>query len=300
MKKALPEIPGGGRFNEKGTIMKQNAILLTAVMLAAAGCTHQGGYGRAGMDTGMGSSDLDGGLHGTTEHIDRNPDGAIRTGGTLRARGIEPYQSSYNDATTDIDMDSEMVLDDEPMMDRDDFGQRSSTAREPGQASDSVRGSANWNPSDDLLRDGLSDDSSFNNDASIGGAATHESGSAQSQQESVPELNSSENLEKNISGEFDLETGQFELENDQFETRDLPPPQVGVTGTEPEWLFENNRAQGVGSGATGDFGVATSRDPLGLPEPKNDEPNVLPETERKDHDSVLGHDLEDRTNELQR
>ncbi len=49
---------------------------------------------------------------------------------------------------------------------------------------------------------------------------------------------------------------------DQSDSASLnaPESQVGVTTDSENWLFRNNRAQGIGSGATGEFGVVNSTD----------------------------------------
>ncbi|HTG45387.1 MAG TPA: BON domain-containing protein [Verrucomicrobiae bacterium] len=218
--------------------------------------------------------------------------------------------------------------------DRGDFGQSSSASYSSDKTNGSVLGSANWNPSDDLLQDGPDSPGALNSDASVGGAATSESGQASSSQpldglsdshsagtfgedqkdqndssSSSAGLNSSPKLESNISGEYNLDdqmdstTGSAssgasagsaasvapepaspaissdDLQNTDavggpgstetgrssstdasggLESSSAPESQVGVSSDSPRWLFRNNRAQGVGSGATGDFGIATS------------------------------------------
>ena len=172
-------------------------------------------------------------------------------------------------------------------MPRDDFGQGSSTTW-PSDKSGSLRGSANWNPSDDLLPDGtMSADSSSGitqNDASISGAAESASG----------DLNASSRIEQNIAGEYDLDAqaksqgsaassgsaSQLSAEvpsDSSFSSDSVGGPgstQTGVsssldssnkqstpldvsahTGSDnnPTYLFRDNRAQGVGSAASGEF-----------------------------------------------
>jgi osmotically-inducible protein OsmY len=220
-------------------------------MFLTAGCAHQGGSGRVGTETGQGTgSDMFTDMRGpgTTENLDRNPSGAIRSPsaayqyesptssdarrpipdspGTITAVDVDPYQSSANAA---------------------------------------IQNDPNWNPSDDLLRDGISSETEMN----VGGAARGERGSASSD-----DLNTSSQLEENISGEFSLDDDSGTADRESkglFDYTDRPQAQVGVTGNEPEQLFNNNRAQGVGSAATGEFGVATSRDPLASPS-RSDQP----------------------------
>jgi osmotically-inducible protein OsmY len=171
---------------------------------------------------------------------------------------------------------------------------------------ESVQSSPNWNPSDDLLADGLRTEPSEvsspepNNDASVGGAATSESGSSSSKSSlddiNVPskdlptkpdssntlsspgsekDLNTSGQLEKDISGESNLDD-----QSDSNATHANSSTAVGGPGStetgaasskdcdsdltardvsqESSDLFRNNRAQGVGSAATGEIGVANS------------------------------------------
>jgi hypothetical protein len=342
--------------------MKKNAVLIGAILFFA-GCAHQGGYGRAGTDTGSASStsaEMNSSMFNNTELNTRSAEGRIETpaakvsqygssynqdisadssvrggslesrshnfntapaepvresdqseikadssvrGGTLKARGVEPYQSSLNAANADSS--TTVSLGEGSGNERGDFGQGSSATWESDKAHGSVLGSANWNPSDDLLRDGISSDENsidfsgqeeMNNDASVGGAASSERGSGSSSDvqndDAARDLNSSDKLEENISGEYDLDRSgpenavpkQDVRTNSEYEARDIPQPQVGITNNDPEWRFKNNRAQGVGSAATGEFGVSTSRNPL---------------EERPLHPRV-GHDLEDSTDDLQR
>jgi osmotically-inducible protein OsmY len=296
--------------------MKKNAMIVASILFVAAGCAHQGGAGRTGMDTGTGADVSTQPGSYSTEHLDRYPDGTLRTpaaersanfqsgsdiqadssvrGGTLRARGVEPYHSSLNSgeaqpetlASSEMPDDQSGIVDSTEYSDRADFDQSGAASWDTDKAGDSVRASANWNASDDLLQDGplsgeealiaretpapvetgssfeSSSDSAVSSgvdaldqeNSGIGAAAGSESGSSSSSESSNSDLNSSENLEENISGDIELESGSTNPDGVQ--------PQVGVTSNEPEWLFENNRAQGVGSAATGEFGVATSRDPL--------------------------------------
>lgn len=121
-------------------------------------------------------------------------------------------------------------------LDRTDVGQRSkpdSWTSDKGSKS-SIESSANWNAGDDLLPDGTerSDFSNHNNDASIGGAATSESGKASSSSQldysssslsspgSQKDLNSSPNLERDIRGEFNL--------YDQVDTSQPEPSDSGI------------------------------------------------------------------------
>lgn len=180
------------------------------------------------------------GLQDSDRHL--KADSSIR-GGSLEARGAREATGnleSSSDVQTEVDVDVDSGSDLRSSYEsesRDDFGQGSSATWESDKASGSVRGSANWNASDDLMRDGLKNESistagyELNNDASVGGAGRSESGSGSSSidQEEVnseasasgspgeqqndsdssirieSDLNSSEQLEENISGEFDLE-----------------------------------------------------------------------------------------------
>jgi osmotically-inducible protein OsmY len=188
---------------------------------------------------------------------------------------------------------------------REDFGQSSSESW-PSDKEGSLSGSANWNPSDDLMPDGTLS-SGINNDASVGGPASSSTDSASSSaplddmtEPSVPDkdLNSSDHLEKNLSGEYNiedqtdtgLETGNTlsaDIPSDgSFQNDSIGGPgsvQTGVNsssdsgedstvidtseqgnaaGTSGIYLFHNNRAQGVGSAATGESGSASSSSTL--------------------------------------
>lgn len=236
--------------------MKKNVMLIGSIMFVAAGCAHQSANSRVGYDPAPQPDMTETAWSHTDEAPDRNPDGMIEnpasvtlqsdpagessTGSTtIRAQGVEPYSSAES---------SSLITQGEG--ERDEYEISAFDSADGG-----IRASANWNPSDDLLPDGVE----MNNDASVGGAATGETGSASSSDVHL-DLNSSDQLEKNISGEFDIsETRSTDEQSDQ---NSLPEPQIGVTGDETEWLFQNNRARGVGSAATGEFGVAHSRDPL--------------------------------------
>lgn len=117
------------------------------------------------------------------------------------------------------------------------------TVKSDSQA-DSVTSSPNWNPSDDLLRDGLDVEAQStierNNDASVGGAAKSESGSAtledveleyspvtpQSESSTIKhELNSNDQLDKNVSGELDIHSSET--------TPDLGSSELKIETTDP-------------------------------------------------------------------
>ena len=171
-------------------------------------------------------------------------DSSIR-GGSIEARGAREAQTDL-ETDVDVDVDVQEGSDLELRSDletRDDFGQGSSATWESDKASGSVRGSANWNASDDLLRDDLNADADstaeyeFNNDASVGGAARAETGEGSSSLDDEEfesetdadvrapveddldssiriesDLNSSEQLEENISGDIDLDEQESKLE----------------------------------------------------------------------------------------
>jgi len=177
----------------------------------------------------------------------------------------------------------------------------------PSIASDqSVQSSPNRNPSDDLLPDGVKTEPSAvsspepNNDASVGGAALSESGSASSKSSlddiSVPsqdvpaepdsshslsspgsekDLNTSSQLEKDISGESNLDDqldsnaslpngstavgGPGSTETGAASSKDCDYNSTGWdTSQSSSDLSRNNPAQGVGSAATAEIGVAHS------------------------------------------
>lgn len=203
--------------------MKKNAILFGAIAFVAAGCAHQSGYDRASMDSGM---DMEPPLHATSETPDRNPDGSIRNPSWLAS-------DDDHDAMT------------------------TSTVR----PYDSSLNAGAGTPAE--MRDGISVDPGMDVEMGIGAAAGSQIGRGSSSRRSnLGDLNSSDQLEENISGEFNLPENSSRSSAQRSDSGAKVVPQVGVTGDEPEWLFENNRAQGVGSAATGEFGVATSRDPL--------------------------------------
>lgn len=162
----------------------------------------------------------------------------------------------------------------------------------------SLRGSSNWNASDDLMRDGTM---SHGNDASIGGAAVSSSGNASSQSPlddmtaetghagSARDLNTSKHLEQNISGDYDLNKSSNSLGSEvpsdtSFSTEAVGGPgsvqtgsstssdlqndstpvdtttSVGATDSSGAYLWRNNRAQGVGSAAAGQSESMVSSD----------------------------------------
>ncbi|HEX7863248.1 MAG TPA: hypothetical protein VF773_23165 [Verrucomicrobiae bacterium] len=154
------------------------------------------------------------GAHRENHHM--KADSSIR-GGSIEARGGREATGNYETTTrTDLRSDASAVFDADT--DRDDFGQGSSATWKSDKAHGSVRGSSNWNPSDDMLPDGTTETSATSydviTDASVGGAATAESGSA-SGDSSIrieSDLNSSDQLESNISGELDLDEQESKLE----------------------------------------------------------------------------------------
>jgi hypothetical protein len=197
-----------------------------------------------------------------------------------------------------------------------------------GAAHDSIQSSSTWNPSDDMLRDGLGTDSEsegqvefkseyeLNNDASIGGAASGESGQGSSTLDDMEldesddtesdnyhseiELNSSEQVEQNIAGEYDLdqegfidrpanpdspepsdieaagaaagsESGSFSSSSSESESSDNSnsfksedpaldsySSPLGSSANEPNFLYRDNPALGVGSLGTGTYGGAAA------------------------------------------
>jgi hypothetical protein len=272
-------------------------------------------------------------------------DSSVR-GGSIEARGgREAGSNDYSDAQSGFN--AEAHIDAAQKNDsRDDFGQGSSATWESDKAHGSVRGSANWNPSDDLMPDGQGSDHQagdlegsyqINSDASVGGAARSESGVGASSHDEgdhssasvEADLNASNQLERNISGEYDVEkqqqsrisesgvassdsigdtedinsrdslstssssltttdiyhgeeqltaetdaqqSGEMEVEavgasagsevgesssSEEFESNDPAlnntGSPLGTSGNEPNFLYEDNRAQGVGSAASGEF-----------------------------------------------
>ena len=136
-------------------------------------------------------------------------DSSIR-GGSLEARGSREAQWNKTQSQAESDFDLRVES-------HDDFGQGSSATWQSDKADGSIRGSANWNPGDDLMRDGLGSESEaeveINNDASVGGAVRSEveRGDATLDEQELQDgasglrLNSGEELEENISGEYDLD-----------------------------------------------------------------------------------------------
>jgi hypothetical protein len=255
-------------------------------------------------------------------------DSSIR-GGSVEARGAREARGDY-ESDVNVHSDFQSGYSHET---RADFGQGSSAPWESDKASGSVRGSANWNASDDLMRDGLDSDADattttfefddsdveMNNDASVGGAASAEVGEASSSisleekhseeaASGTPNLNASEKLEENISGEYEIEA-ESALERDQsdngsdtlsssttsasttdihhdeadlnaiesagaaasaevgssssseeFESNDPAMNRagspLGTAGGEPNFLYRDNRAHGVGSATSGEFANA--------------------------------------------
>ncbi len=156
--------------------------------------------------------------------IDRRikADSSIR-GGSIEARGGRDIRSHRGD------LKSSGNYKYVPGDSRGDFGQGSSATWESDKGSGSVQGSANWNPGDDLMRDGMDVEAQSNadfepdNDASVGGAARSETGSATLDDVELDlappdtvendtsglksedlDRNSSDQLESNISGEFHI------------------------------------------------------------------------------------------------
>jgi hypothetical protein len=175
-------------------------------------------------------------------------DSSIR-GGSVEARGgREARADMESDVDVDIDVKAGPDLRSSSDLEtRDDFGQGSSATWQSDKASGSIRGSANWNSSDDLLRDDVNAEANntskyeFNNDASVGGAARSETGEGASSLDDEEmdsetdaairapdsslendldssirietDLNSSEQLEDNISGDIDLDEQQSKLDH---------------------------------------------------------------------------------------
>jgi len=223
-------------------------------------------------------------------------DSSIR-GGSNEARYGNLFRSS-NDQSFQISPDDDMI-------DKStSFDYYIPSPQEPSMASeDKSLLSPNWNPSDDLLPDGVQtepadiSDPAHNNDASVGGAATSESGSASSKatldgidapSQDVPaepdsssslsspgsekDLNASSQLEQNLGGEYNLDD---QVDSNLSDENSIAVGGPGSTETgaassstsdydstvrdisqQSSNLFRNNRAQGVGSAATGEFGVA--------------------------------------------
>jgi osmotically-inducible protein OsmY len=235
--------------------------------------------------------------------MNRTSDSSIKADSSIRGGSNQArYGNSFHSSG-----DQPLQNPDEDMIDKSTtFDYYILEPRGPSIASDELlQSSPNWNPSDDLLPDGVETEPSAlispepNNDASVGGAATSESGSSSSKSslddidapsQDVPaepnssdslsspgsekDLNASSQLEENISGEYNVadqlesnatvrngstavggpgsrETGTASSHSDYNST-------VGDISREGSDLFRNNRAQGVGSAATGEIDVANS------------------------------------------
>ena len=158
------------------------------------------------------------GEHRLNRHM--KADSSIR-GGSMEARGGREARRDFHRSSEAGVHSSANIRSDFDSESRGDFGQGSSATWRSDKANGSIVGSANWNASDDLLRDGQSSPGEstsayeINSDASVGGAARSESGTDSStlddrelnyrDSDDPGALNASEQLEKNISGEFDLE-----------------------------------------------------------------------------------------------
>jgi len=161
-------------------------------------------------------------------------DSSIR-GGSNQAR-YPQYQTSADVNPADQSMDQPEGYVEYLAIIPEDSNE--STSSDLSDKQDSVLGSANWNASDDLMQDGTVtqpsavSNSKANNDASVGGAATSESGTASSTsprddisspKNDIPasgretsdsgsfsspgskkDLNSSSNLERDISGDYKI------------------------------------------------------------------------------------------------
>jgi hypothetical protein len=174
-------------------------------------------------------------------------DSSIR-GGSLEARGGREAMKDHEDLRSESYDHSTRY----PIY---DFGQGSSATWESDKASGSVQGSSSstWDSSDDPQRDGLDVEAQStweyerDNDASVGGAARSETGSATlddveldyeatesadiQRDESAPvkeDLNSSEQLEKNLSGEIELDTQTPDLGASSLEL-DVDPNNLDTT-----------------------------------------------------------------------
>lgn len=242
-------------------------------------------------------------------------DSSIR-GGSMRARGFEDFGSTAQGGSAGYDHSSSY--------------NDGSIQRDP-----------NWNPNDDMLKDGNHGAQSSANDASVSGAATgtaplddlDASGNVAINPHGTwdTDLNSSQNIEENLSGQFDLdermndsipseasgssavseqgssssssqinsdlnskdgfdssatserpsdithdqsstfstsintdatgaaaasESGSSSSNSRINESGNLPEAQVDVTGREPNWLYQSNRAHGVGSASGAEVGSA--------------------------------------------
>jgi osmotically-inducible protein OsmY len=247
----------------------------------------------------------------TDSSLDRNTtsDSGIKADSSIRGGSNQArYGNSFHSSSG-----QPLQNPDEDMIDQStSFDYYLPSSQGPSIASDeSVQSSPNWNPSDDLLPDGVKTEPSAvsspepNNDASVGGAATSESGSASSKSslddisvrsQDVPaepdgsdslsspgsekDLNTSSQLEKDISGESNLNEqlhSNASLRNGSTAVGGPGSTETGAASSkdcdydstvrdisqESSDLFKNNRAQGVGSAATGEIGVANSGNALG-------------------------------------
>lgn len=209
-------------------------------------------------------------------------DSSIR-GGSIEARGgREARLNEFNSGT------------------RDDFGQGSSATWQSDKAQGSLRGSANWNASDDLLRDGIGVESQsttsyeLNSDSAVGAAARTESGEGNSSLDDEElnsqlnsDLNSSEQLESNLSGDINLEKQDeiAERSGESFSSRRMPEPddseasstdsysstlsserttdihhdEADLTAAEAD-VNENIDVEAAGTAASSEFGSSSSSD----------------------------------------
>jgi len=293
-------------------------------------------------------------------------DSSIR-GGSNEARGFNRNADRSDLRSDDTDADNRAELD----MYRGAEARQNYNAQATSGGMDAGT-AANWNPSDDLMRDGTQAGGALSYDRSqtpntsvwnveplvplddmtispqdqpsgVGTSGTYQSQSGSSQASASPEssspdkgnLNSSKQLERDISGNYNIEnqqgkrlslesngqldqnaSGTFDssfnssrssdISHDQksslglstsggqvgqitsgeMSTEDVggpgssetgsssssdsavtsgssdsaPRSQVGITTDQENWLYRNNRAQGVGSTATGESGVANSTD----------------------------------------
>jgi len=233
-------------------------------------------------------------------------DSSIR-GGSIEARGARDAQASEIDSGVDVDVKAGSDLrSSSETQTRDDFGQGSSSTWQSDKANGSVRGSANWNSSDDLLRDNVTaaataDDTSkyeFNTDASVGGVARARSGDGSSsvdREEIQSDLNAADAQSSAVQSErsTDITHGESALSSsasigndsgltasgsaataesgrasssaeiqttDEFNSNDpgmhKSGSPLGTAAGEPNFLYRDNRAHGVGSATSGDFATA--------------------------------------------
>lgn len=261
-------------------------------------------------------------------------DSSIRGGSNAARYGDSSFRSSAEDENAPSDVLVIIDSEEAPVMADDtdnDLGQGKSSNWVSDKDA-SVAASSNWNASDDLLQDGTQTEAQQStslpaNDASIGGAASSETGSATStaplddldakpsvddsaSSESGTEspvspgsrkdLNSSGQLERDLQGDYNIdqssaptvpalpddsaiqnsgnstavggpgstETGAASSSegasgSDQSNNADITSsPDSGAAVTDSTHggysLFQNNRAQGIGSAATGQVGVERS------------------------------------------